>query len=103
MRLIVITQYQKDFIEQNWYKMSYQEMASHLNISVAMVTKSLPSILAKDELKNTAKKDVNYPLPYAKDRVIDMLSRLQALKTRDVRIYEEIAYMRYWLQYVEEL
>ena len=104
MRKIQLSSNSEDFIRSNWYKMPMSQIAAHLGIAVSTV-RCFINRHAKEAhgAPNSVCETCVYPISYAKHRVEDMLARLQALKTRDVRIYNEIEYMRKWLQRVSEL
>lgn len=103
MTKIELTDDQTQFIHNNWWKMPIMDMAKRMNVSYSTVRVVVDSLVQSDVVKRNTVADASYSLPYAKMRVKDMLSRLQQYKTRDMRIYNEIEYMRAWLQYVEEI
>lgn len=98
MKYKTLPQHTIDFIADNWFKMSFNELSDTIGEPLWVVRNYINKIhIEGGHIPNSVAVGVNYPLPYAKKRVEDMLKRLEKLKSKDEKILDEISYMRQWL------
>lgn len=103
MKYKTLPQHTIDFIADNWFKMSFNELADTVGQPLWVVRNYINKIhIEGGSIPNTIAQGVVYPMPYAKKRVEDMLKRLEKLKSKEECILDEISYMRQWLRRVNE-
>lgn len=98
MKYKTLPQHTIDFIADNWFKMSFNELSDTIGEPLWVVRNYINKIhIEGGHIPHSVVGDAVYPMPYAKKRVEDMLKRLEKLKTKDEKILDEISYMRQWL------
>ena len=103
MKYKTLPQHTIDFIADNWFKMSFNELSDTIGEPLWVVRNYINKIhIEGGHIPHSVVGDVVYSMPYAKKRVEDMLKRLERLKSKDERILDEISYMRQWLIRVNE-
>ena len=103
MKYKTLPQHTIDFIADNWFKMSFNELSDTVGQPLWVVRNYINKIhIEGGHIPHSVVGDSVYPMPYAKKRVEDMLKRLEKLKSKDEKILDEISYMRQWLIRVNE-
>ena len=97
MKYKTLPQHTIDFIADNWFKMSFNELAESVGETWWTVRNCIFKIQSQGSIPHGVVENAVYPMPYAKKRVEDMLKRLEKLKSKDEKILDEISYMRQWL------